>query len=491
MFFLNMNLKIILTLPSLPINLFSLMQTKLLILLFFALAFITCKDKIDPNPVPVPNPVPGSTALTATPQRINGNPALGEAFIKTGNFAYAGIPLRIFRLANSAPVPNELGRTGENATIAYDYTAVDAFNGVKVVSANCLSCHASYLDNQFVMGLGNTMIDYTSDNASLLPFLDLIITNQYGANSPEYAAYAPFRTAVKAVSPNLIMPTRGVNAADKLAAVLAAHRNKTDLTWLPTPQFAIPTEIVPTDVPAWWLLRKKNALYYNANGQGDFAKTLMAAALLTIKDSSYARTIDASFIDVAAYLKQLKAPAYPKNIDPAKAMAGKPIFEKNCAKCHGTYDAPSTYPNLLIDVATIQTDPTLAQMHQTYSQYNGWFNESWFGQGSSKGHLQPTNGYIAPPLDGVWATAPYLHNGSVPDLFTLLKSSERPPFWTRSFTATDYNYTQMGWNYTKKTAMDTGIYDTTKKGYANTGHTYGDFLTDTERYNLIEYLKGL
>ncbi|MEY4902641.1 MAG: hypothetical protein RLZZ292_456 [Bacteroidota bacterium] len=470
------------------------MQTKALyFIFFFAFLFVMCKKEvIAPQPPIIVETLPaGASNLLPNAQRNNGNAALGEAFIKEGNFAYAGIPLNVYRLANSGAVPNELKRTGENATIAYNYTAVDAFNGVKVVAANCLSCHASYLDNQFIVGLGNTFSDYTSDKSAVLPLLDLIVTNQYGVKSKEYEAYSPFRDAVKATGPYLVTQTRGVNPADKIAAVLAAHRNKTDLTWLTTPQFTIPTEVVPTDVPAWWLLKKKNALYYNGNGQGDFAKTLMAAALLTIKDTTYASTIDAHFVDVAAYLKTLTAPVYNRNIDPTRASAGKVIFEKNCAKCHGTYNSTPTYPNLLIDVNTLKTDPVLAQMQQNYTEYTGWFNESWFGKGTNNGHLQATNGYVAPPLDGVWATAPYLHNGSVPDLYTLLKSSDRPTFWTRSFGDKDYNYVSIGWNYIKKSATEPGIYDTTKKGYANTGHTYGDFMTDEERFSVIEYLKGL
>jgi mono/diheme cytochrome c family protein len=467
------------------------MQTKILALSFFAFLLMMCKKEVIPTPIIVAPLPAGASLISASPQRNNGNATLGETFIKEGNFAYAGIPLKVYKLANSSAVPNELNRTGDNATLPYDYTAVEAFNGVKVVAANCLSCHASYIDKQFVIGLGNTSSDYTSDKSSALPLLDLVVTSQYSTKSKEYEAFLPFKDAIKATGPYIVTEARGVNPADKIAAVLAAHRNKTDLTWLATPQFTIPTEVVPADVPAWWLLKKKNALYYNANGQGDFAKTLMAAALLTMKDTSNASTIDAHFVDVAAYLKNLKAPVYPKPIDNTKAMAGKTIFEKNCAKCHGTYNAVPTYPNLLIDVNTLKTDPTLAQMQQNYSDYTGWFNESWFGRGTSKGKLQPTNGYIAPPLDGIWATAPYLHNGSVPDLFTLLKSADRPIFWTRSFNATDYNYTNVGWIYSTLTSTKAGIYDTTKKGYANTGHTYGDFMTDEERYSVIEYLKGL
>jgi len=40
-------------------------------------------------------------------------------------------------------------------------------------------------------------------------------------------------------------------------------------------------------------------------------------------------------------------------------------------------------------------------------------------------------GYLAPPLYGVWATAPYFHNGSVPNVWEVLKPSDRPPVWER------------------------------------------------------------
>ncbi len=48
--------------------------------------------------------------------------------------------------------------------------------------------------------------------------------------------------------------------------------------------------------------------------------------------------------------------------------------------------------------------------------------------------LEP--GYLAPPLYGIWATAPYLHNGSVPNLWEILKPSDRKPLWRRVSTAT-------------------------------------------------------
>ena len=47
--------------------------------------------------------------------------------------------------------------------------------------------------------------------------------------------------------------------------------------------------------------------------------------------------------------------------------------------------------------------------------------------------VESTGGYVATPLTGVWATAPYLHNGSVPTLAALLDSTTRPKYWSRKY----------------------------------------------------------
>jgi hypothetical protein len=66
-----------------------------------------------------------------------------------------------------------------------------------------------------------------------------------------------------------------------------------------------------------------------------------------------------------------------------------------------------------------------------------WFARSVYGKSAQ---LAPAPGYVAPPLDGVWATSPsYLHNGSVPSIPVLLDSPNRPKYWTRTFDSKDYN----------------------------------------------------
>ncbi len=114
-------------------------------------------------------------------------------------------------------------------------------------------------------------------------------------------------------------------------------------------------------------------------------------------------------------------------------------------------------------------------------------------------------GYQAPPLDGIWATAPYLHNGSVPTLHALLSSPSRPARFTRppSTEFEHYDTTHVGWKFTEVTAEEQSstarhspfqarfIVDTARFGMGNRGHTFGDKLAEPERMDLIEYLKTL
>lgn len=210
------------------------------------------------------------------------------------------------------------------------------------------------------------------------------------------------------------------------------------------------------------------------------------------------RAIDAYFTDVRSWITSLAPPAYPFPIDRALADRGHGVFDATCSRCHGTYGDGGAYPNRLLSTEEIGTDPVLASgSAQFAAPFVGWFKDSFFGEIA---RLEPQQGYVAPPLDGIWATAPYLHNGSVPTVAALLDSSQRPTYWTRSFDSTKYDPAALGWLFD---AVDHGkegetdlktknaLYDTTRLGYSNAGHTYGDGLSAEDRAAVIEYLKTL
>jgi cytochrome c peroxidase len=98
-------------------------------------------------------------------------------------------------------------------------------------------------------------------------------------------------------------------------------------------------------------------------------------------------------------------------------------------------------------------------------------------------------GYTATPLDGIWLTGPYLHNGSVPTLADLLEApANRPTKFWRGYDV--FDAAKVGFVVQGPEAERAGTtYDTTLPGNSTAGHTYGTQLGAPEKRALLEYLK--
>ena len=94
--------------------------------------------------------------------------------------------------------------------------------------------------------------------------------------------------------------------------------------------------------------------------------------------------------------------------------------------------------------------------------------------------------YKARPLNGIWATAPYLHNGSVPNLAELLKPAAQR-LTTFHVGGREYDPVQVGFIDDPSQPA----FNTNSDGNSNAGHEYGSELTPEERLQLLEYLKSL
>jgi hypothetical protein len=95
-------------------------------------------------------------------------------------------------------------------------------------------------------------------------------------------------------------------------------------------------------------------------------------------------------------------------------------------------------------------------------------------------------GYKARPLNGIWATAPYLHNGSVPTLAELLKT---PAERVKTFHVGSQEYEPVNVGFVDDPSQP--LFDTAADGNSNAGHEYGGKLSAEERKDLLEYLKAL
>ena len=267
----------------------------------------------------------------------------------------------------------------------------------KGIAIDCMACHGGSIGGTSYVGLGNTQLD-------LKLFFNEIMKAD-GKRMPP--------------STFVINSSRGTVNAGMFSVVLLSFRN-TDLTFRSFP-LPLGASLPELDVPAWWLLGKKATMYYDGRTDASAVRTNMQF-MLAEKSLDDFKALEPTFRDIQAYFRSLKAPRYPFPIDAARADHGKSVFEKNCAKCHGTYGPDGKYPSRIVELKTIGTNP--ARALGISPRFVAHYNATWFGEESPVD--EEMIGYQAPPLDGIWATAPYLHNGSVPTLTALLKSSDRP-----------------------------------------------------------------
>jgi hypothetical protein len=244
-----------------------------------------------------------------------------------------------------------------------------------------------------------------------------------------------------------------------------------------------------------------------------------------------------------------------------QASLGQALYRENCAHCHEPKPVPATkrvapdrdpeWRMRVVPTSVVGTDPTTADNiadHRFDLRRLGWTHDELdqldvrlYGKSSgpldlssvssAKGlayitayvedrayrdagigaaerakfdgfglpiGVQEIRGYKARPLDGIWATPPFLHNGSVPTLFQLLSpvAERHAAFWVGS---REYDPRYVG----IRTERFKGgfLLDTSITGNSNRGHEFragcrgngviGRALEPHERWALVEYLKVL
>lgn len=185
---------------------------------------------------------------------------------------------------------------------------------------------------------------------------------------------------------------------------------------------------------------------------------------------------------------ELPIPRFPFPVDSTLASLGRGVYGNQCARCH---DWAGEAIGRVVPIEKIGTDrhrldsftPELAANQNTIGAGQWWRFR----------HFRKTNGYVNMPLDGLWARAPYLHNGSVPTLEDLLKpESDRPKGFYRG--DDEYDPKAVGFRSDRERSLDGRKlfwFDTSLKGNAQTGHPYGTELGNREKEALLEYLKTL
>jgi mono/diheme cytochrome c family protein len=320
------------------------------------------------------------------------------------------------------------------------------------------------------------------------------------------------------------------------------------------------TPLAPTKPPFVWNTPQSSWTQWRGAQQDPIDRNLTEAMGVLMPMDLHSKTPAEGLFDANAellnlekiddLLARLAPPKWPEDvlgkIDRKKAAEGKVLFVANCARCHNSYPytwtAPNKYGKSFIEVGLVQqkyvgTDPGQFEDIRPYAitgQLAPYLPGPFAGKDliptgalyvilqkevleTALSKLQltdeeklkihgyrefplpsPTPGvYKAAPREGVWATGPYLHNGSVPNLYEMLITAAQRT--KKFYVGREFDPVKVGVD----TSGNSGkfLVDTTIRGNSNAGHSFengpmgngviGPLLTEEQRWALVEYLKSI
>jgi hypothetical protein len=383
----------------------------------------------------------------------------------------------------------------------------DRLTGVDLLMTNCSLCHAASFNGKIVAGLGNRNIRLEALNRSIL---HIASRDDFTADNllPEAKVIAKRR--------GLSWGLGTSSAIRKAIKVLReqAHTDKT-ATWggisgldggpgRNTPvefgksrsHVAVGPPYGYTKIPTVWVYGLRETFACDGSIQGDRAIALAAVEFNKGMATEEILRRRPQWESLYAYLRELKPPAYPGEINGELARRGAEVFAETCLECHGSYEAETVYSESIIPLDEIGTDAN--RLHTMTAALVKARRDSPLAE-----HMQVeiTGGYVPPPLDGVWCRGPYLHNSSVPTLEDLLRDPPERPI--RFFVGgdTQYDLQRIGIAYEEETidghragkrvSDRQFVFDTQADANSNQGHEFGVDLSAEDKTALLEYLKTL
>ena len=266
----------------------------------------------------------------------------------------------------------------------------------------------------------------------------------------------------------------------------------------------------PVSIPHLYAYATFEWVHWDGNSSAvmgrDYAQAIALGADF-VRSTGVSTVLPHNVVALERTAHKFTSPTWPAEvlgtIDTMRATRGEELYGEHCLSCHGE--------ETLTPLEEIGTDPGraehFAELNQDGKSYAELLIE--FGEavaqpsldagGVTAAELAPilrspnptwrvTRAYHARALTGIWASPPYLHNGSVPTLWDLLQPADLRP---QTF--------QVGRELdARKVGIDTEgqgagawIFRADVEGNANSGHAYGLDLSDEDKWALVEYMKTL
>ena len=490
--------------------------------------------------------------------------------IFSGRMFYSAVPLR-FSQALDAAAAAEMDKLGYDPTTADGKffrngslpspptrdadpevslgEVVFEREGVELMGINCFACHSGVVNGQVIAGLGSNTVMQSPPRpegtegpnmfqimAALTPAEQQVVAEAMGT-SYAVSPLTPERTSRGDNFGPFGVWAHGAALEDPENKGLVVSAEKTELTDIIENNLTPPVNPMP-----WWLMKYKTFDYWYGDGNpydaGHFSFNFTGTQ--SNVNDIHADHV-ASTAKALAFARETNSPEFPGKLDAELVQKGADIFHERtfikdwdnfraCYRCHGNYtkigdtsdysvpggwmvDYDGTeYENARTDTKYNEIVKAFAPVNEHITKLQTYFET--MDQPDLGTIYEPLEGegYVPPPLVGVWATAPYFHNGSVPTVEAVLNSKLRPEIWARNEDPNAYDLESLGMVYSalsreeleesdrivetathlsRESLDQMFIYDTEGFGRGNMGHTFGDRLTQDERMAVIEFLKSL
>lgn len=455
-------------------------------------------------------------------------------------------------------------------------TVLEDDTGLRLLGRGCLTCHAGPLEGKVVAGLPNAHLDLVpvTESAEQLVALDLIAVLEEARLADRvgdvFGDYVPgrLRDSYRYVrdyedyARETLLPSyrharvRGDNTGAFGAWFMTAkisdpeasgivQRAPGDSRTAADERLVDAAVLPPVDSMPWWNVRFKDRAYRFRDAPGHTPLAFNFNFYVPQKHVDSGATLDAHRAKVGAraelvgevlqWVREVPVPPLPPRAQ-AELRSRWPAVERGealfhggpnslgrpmpCASCHGTYRTEGValvvdYPNR--DLLEVGTDPAYSQVLRRFAPLTEKLarTRGFYGPASAPRSEPVTRpGYAAPVLVGAWASAPYLHNGSVPTLADMLApAAERPEIWGRRPElpgVVDFErgglpveriprraLRELAARAEGAAARDAvavelrRFYDTTEYGRSNQGHHFGTRLNAREKRDLQAFLTSL